>query len=139
MLGSNAFQGCLNLTEVHFNDGMQIIGPGAFCDCKALRSVAVPATVSDIGNSAFKNCTELAKRNCCVTAESLHQVLRLISYRELKESSILIELAVWKSKLVADRARADCRISIPDPAKRLIMEYCGFTGFLEPAIESNGA
>lgn len=48
MLGSNAFQGCLNLTEVHFNDGMQIIGPGTFCDCKALRSVAVPATVRGI-------------------------------------------------------------------------------------------
>ena len=69
------------------------------------------------------------------TAESLHQVLRLISFHELKESSILIELAMWKSRFVGDRARADCRISVPDPAKCLIMEYCGFTDFLEPAIE----
>ncbi|EJK63892.1 hypothetical protein THAOC_15429 [Thalassiosira oceanica] len=69
------------------------------------------------------------------TAESLHQVLRLISFHELKESSILVELALWKSRLVVGRARADCRTSVPDPAKRLIMEYCGFTGFLEPAIE----
>ncbi|EJK67223.1 hypothetical protein THAOC_11777 [Thalassiosira oceanica] len=69
------------------------------------------------------------------TAESLHQILRLISFHELKESSILIELAMWKSRLDEVRARADCRTSVPDPAKSLIMDYCGFTGFLKPAIE----
>ncbi|EJK69388.1 hypothetical protein THAOC_09361 [Thalassiosira oceanica] len=69
------------------------------------------------------------------TAESLHQVLQLISFHELKESSILIELAMWKSRLDEDRARANCRTSVPDPAKSLIMDYCGFMGFLKPAIE----
>ena len=69
------------------------------------------------------------------TTESLHEVLRLIPFYELKESSILIELAMWKSRLDGDRARADCRIAVPDPAKSLIMEYCGFTKLLEPAIE----
>ena len=69
------------------------------------------------------------------TAESLHLVLRLISFYELKESSILIELGMWKSGFEGDRARADCRIPVPDPAKSLIMEYCGFTDFLKPAIE----
>ncbi|EJK45204.1 hypothetical protein THAOC_36190 [Thalassiosira oceanica] len=71
------------------------------------------------------------------TAESLHQILRLISFHELKESSILIELAMWKSRLVEDRARANCRASVPDPAKSLIIDYCGFTCFLEPAIEGD--
>ena len=61
------------------------------------------------------------------TAESLHKVLQLIFYHELKEYRTLIELAMWKSRLDGDRARSDCRISIPDPAKSLIMEYCGFT------------
>ena len=69
------------------------------------------------------------------TAESLHQVLRLISFHELKESSILIELAMWKSRIEEDRASSDCRISVPDPAKSLIMGYCGFADFLEPVIE----
>ena len=69
------------------------------------------------------------------TAESLHQVLRLISYHELKESSILIELAMWKLRLDEDLARADCRTSVPDTAKSSIIEYCGFAGFLEPVIE----
>ena len=72
------------------------------------------------------------------TARSLHRLLQLIAFHELKESSILIELAMWKSKIDEDRARAECRLPIPDPAKSLIMEYCGFAGFLEPAIEGNG-
>ena len=69
------------------------------------------------------------------TARSLYQVLQLIAFHELKESSIVIELAMWKSRIDSDRAHADCRVAIPDTAKTLIMEYCGFAGFLEPAIE----
>ncbi|EJK63950.1 hypothetical protein THAOC_15364 [Thalassiosira oceanica] len=77
------------------------------------------------------------------TAASLHRLLRLISFHELKESSILTELAVWKSRIdqaatpVPPEERSEYRVSIPDPAKCLIMEYCGFTGFLEPAIEGD--
>ncbi|EJK71025.1 hypothetical protein THAOC_07570 [Thalassiosira oceanica] len=89
-------------------------------------------------------CFPLVRRPSCwnsvedtndETAESIHQALRLICFHELKELSILIELAMWKSRLVEDRARADCRTSVPDPAKSLIMDYCGVMGFLEPAIE----
>ena len=69
------------------------------------------------------------------TARSLYQVLQLIAFHELKESSIVIELAMWKSRINEDRARVDCRVAIPGPAKSLIMEYGGFTGFLRPAIE----
>ncbi|EJK58115.1 hypothetical protein THAOC_21783 [Thalassiosira oceanica] len=69
------------------------------------------------------------------TARGVYQVLQLIAFHELKESSILIELALWKSRIGGDEARADCRVAIPGPAKSLIMEYCGFAGFLEPAIE----
>ncbi|EJK57122.1 hypothetical protein THAOC_22870, partial [Thalassiosira oceanica] len=71
------------------------------------------------------------------TASSLFQVLKVIAFHELKESSILIDLAMWKSRINGKRveSRADCRVSIPDPAKSLIMEYCGFACFLEPSIE----
>ncbi|EJK74940.1 hypothetical protein THAOC_03354 [Thalassiosira oceanica] len=68
------------------------------------------------------------------TAKSLYKVLQLVAFHELQESSILIELAMWKSRIDEDRARADCRAPIPDPAKSLIMEYGGFAGFLTPAI-----
>ncbi|EJK74415.1 hypothetical protein THAOC_03908 [Thalassiosira oceanica] len=72
------------------------------------------------------------------TARSLYEVLQLIAFHELKESSIVIELAMWKSRIDGEtgvETRADCRVPIPDPAKSLILEYGGFAGFLEPAIE----
>ena len=71
------------------------------------------------------------------TARSLHQLLQLIAFHELKEASVVIELAIWKSRIdgAAFAPRADCRVAIPDPAKSLIMEYCGFAGFLKSAIE----
>ncbi|EJK58294.1 hypothetical protein THAOC_21593 [Thalassiosira oceanica] len=77
------------------------------------------------------------------TAASLHRVLQLISFHELKESSILAELAMWKSRIdqattpVPPEERPEYRVSIPYPARCLIMEYCGFTGNLEPAIEGD--
>ncbi|EJK66703.1 hypothetical protein THAOC_12351 [Thalassiosira oceanica] len=71
------------------------------------------------------------------TARSVYQVLQLIAFHELKESSIVIELAMWKSRIDWDRTRVDCRVAIPGPAKSLIMEYCGFAGFLRPAIDGS--
>jgi len=71
------------------------------------------------------------------TARIMYQVLQLIAFHELKESSIVIELAMWKSRIDGTTTvrREDCRVAIPDPAKKLVMEYCGFMGFLEPVIE----
>ena len=71
------------------------------------------------------------------TARSVYQLLQLIAFHELKESSILIELAMWKSRIDGEWARADCRVAIPGPAKSLITEYGGFTGFLK--ITTDGA
>ena len=45
---------------------------------------------------------------------------------------------MWKSRIddtTSELSRADSRVAIPGPAKATIMEYCGFVGFLEPAIE----
>ncbi|EJK59488.1 hypothetical protein THAOC_20280, partial [Thalassiosira oceanica] len=53
-LGDEAFKDCINLVEVHLSDGLKIIGERAFCECKALRGVAVPSSVAELGNGAFK-------------------------------------------------------------------------------------
>ena len=71
-------------------------------------------------------------------SRSLYGILQMIVFYELKESSVVIELAMWKSRIDGEtgvETRADCRVPIPDPAKSSIMEYGGFVGFLEPAIE----
>ncbi|EJK54832.1 hypothetical protein THAOC_25507, partial [Thalassiosira oceanica] len=67
------------------------------------------------------------------TARSLYRVLQLIAFHELKESTILIEFALWKSTIDKGGDCA-CRVAIPGPAKGLLMEYCGFAGFLRPAF-----
>ena len=74
-----------------------------------------------------------------VTARSLCQALKLIVFHELKEAIILFELAMWKSRIDGEAAesRVDCRVPIPDPAKNSIMEFCGFSGLLEPTIENS--
>jgi len=73
------------------------------------------------------------------TAKSLYQVLQLIAFHEFKESSVLIELAIWKARIDGTTAvpREDCRVAIPDPAKSLIMEYSDYAGVLKPAIEGS--
>jgi len=67
------------------------------------------------------------------TSRSLYRELQFIAFYELKETSILIELAFWKSIIDKGGDRA-CPVAIPGPAKSLLMEYCGFAGFLRPAF-----
>ena len=40
------FEGCINLVEVHLNDGLHFIGNRAFRDCKALQQVTIPPSVT---------------------------------------------------------------------------------------------
>ena len=254
-LGRAAFYLCENLIKVQLNEGLKIIGACAFEQCIALRSVTIPSSVTKMSYRAFGDCSNLSELillggerlldqeflnrgifseeqgllnqraldeilfddgyiedfvfhgspvttvkistswavsermsrlplNCRLsveerfhnvrrlemlqhgnvlacfpilrredcsddedkyvvqdtnleTARSLYRVLQLIAFHELKESSIQLELAVWKSRIdgAMPVPRADCRVAIPDPAKSSIMEYCGFAGFLKPAIE----
>ena len=101
-----------------------------------VRMTPVGESEDDSGDEAEDVTFEVRDTNN-ETTRSLHQVLQLIAFHELKESSILIELAMWKSIIEGESSipRADCRVAVPDPAKSLIMEYCGFAGFLTPAIE----
>ena len=48
------------------------------------------------------------------TATSLYQVLQLIAFHELKESSIPLELAIWKARIeeMTSVPRADCRVRV---------------------------
>ena len=57
--GTYTFSGCESLTEVIFEEGIQVINTGAFSGCTALKTVVIPASVTEIGNSAFAKCTAL--------------------------------------------------------------------------------
>ena len=54
-------RGCVpkDITRVRFNDGLQKIGNKAFHDCKSLKSITLPSTVTEIGIGAFHGCSKL--------------------------------------------------------------------------------
>jgi len=114
---------------------LELTQDGTFLACFPAVSVASNDDIEDDLNTAFDfQDTDLETLE---TAQSLYKVLQLIAFHELRESSILIELAMWKSlRIDDDQARADYqRVPIPDPAKTLIIAYCGFAGFLARANE----
>ena len=58
-IGSGAFSGCTNLTNVAIPDSVASIGSSAFYNCGGLTSITIPDSVTSIGNSAFRGCSGL--------------------------------------------------------------------------------
>ncbi len=58
-IGTGAFEGDANLTDVIIPDSVTSIGSWAFRDCSVLTSVTIGNSVTSIGSSAFQNCTDL--------------------------------------------------------------------------------
>ena len=42
-----------------FNNGLQKIGYGSFCNCRSLESITFPSTLVEIGSDAFNYCHNL--------------------------------------------------------------------------------
>ena len=63
-IGSAAFKGCTNLTEIEFakdSGSVEEIPTSAFEGCTSLTTITnIPASVKKIGASAFKGCSDLA-------------------------------------------------------------------------------
>ena len=59
---------------------------------------------------------------------SLDKIVDLIVYYEMKEATIIVELALWKAKIdqTDENNPADrdvCRIEVPGPVKDAILQY----------------
>lgn len=62
-IGSAAFRGCVNLSEIEFEDGGTLpltLGVMAFAECASLSSLILPARTADIWNGCFRDCGRLA-------------------------------------------------------------------------------
>ena len=60
-IGYNAFQGCIGLEHVYFENGSKLktICSGAFKGCKALKEIDLPNSITYIGKNAFEDCSNL--------------------------------------------------------------------------------
>ena len=58
-IGGSAFEGCSELTAVHFANSVNFIGVNAFKDCTALSILYLPNSVVSISGYAFNGCTSL--------------------------------------------------------------------------------
>lgn len=57
-----AFAECEYLEEIILQEGnLKLIGKNAFYNCKSLKAIDIPSTVTEIGETAFGYCTSLEK------------------------------------------------------------------------------
>ena len=52
-LYANAFRECPALANVTLNDGLTLIGGGAFAYCKLIKSIFIPSSVNQVGVGIF--------------------------------------------------------------------------------------
>ncbi|MDD6043381.1 MAG: leucine-rich repeat protein [Eubacteriaceae bacterium] len=58
-IGSMAFYGCTNLTEISIPSTVTVLEQSAFSSCNKLKSITIPDSVTSIGIGAFTACNNL--------------------------------------------------------------------------------
>ena len=57
--GYGAFEGCSNLNEIEWGEGITKVPDGLFRNCNGIVDLTLPDTIVRIGGEAFKNCSKL--------------------------------------------------------------------------------
>ncbi|EJK55263.1 hypothetical protein THAOC_25020 [Thalassiosira oceanica] len=96
-------------TAIRAMSGLELTRDGTVLAC-------FPISGSELEGAGNANLENLE------TTRSLHRVWTAL--RDLKESSILIDLAMLNH----------CRVPVPGPARCAILEHCGFACFLRPSL-----
>jgi hypothetical protein len=102
IIGSHAFQGCINLRAVVFANDSQLRGIGyyAFYRCESLQSIAIPDSVTTIGQYAFFLCYNL--ESVLFTDQScLREIGKLAFCRCYSLQAIIIPKSVTELGLYA--------------------------------------
>mmetsp|Transcript_12830 Transcript_12830/g.30472 ORF Transcript_12830/g.30472 Transcript_12830/m.30472 type:complete len:507 (-) Transcript_12830:474-1994(-) len=111
-IGNGTMAGCRSLEEVEFVDAVEgqlgKIGEFAFADCRFLKSIAVPITVSIIGRRAFGDCERLVEVNLMASLGG-NERLRRIGHFAFASCKSLSGIAIPASiELIEDGAFSDC-------------------------------
>lgn len=78
---TNAFKGC-NIASINIPDGVKIIGESAFESCLSLTEVYIPASVTEIKYTAFKDCPALETINFGGTVEQWWNIDKGVNWDE---------------------------------------------------------
>jgi hypothetical protein len=149
-IGIFAFQDCHSLSEVILHESITAISRNAFFNCRSLEIVkfqslssrlsAIAGNWADLNNKVnevrrvvqwedgelFVPMAAMEEGNASINQwQNIRTILcridRLISYYEMKEATIIFELAWRKASLVNGEGRIV--IEVPDPVKVTILEY----------------
>jgi len=60
-IGSYAFSGCTELDEISIPNKVRVIESGAFFNCSSLTDLSLPSQLESLGSSAFSRCTGLTE------------------------------------------------------------------------------
>lgn len=83
---ANAFKHCLNLTKVDIPDSVYLIEHDAFYGCKSLTEIIIPDSVTLIEEKAFFTCTSLTK----VTLSKNLKEIRMYAFSECSNLAEII-------------------------------------------------
>ena len=128
-IGENAFAKA-PLTAVKIPASIQLIGKGAFADCKELQKVELPYGIQAISDALFSGCTSLEQ---VIIPDSVTQ----IGERSFENCSSLTEIELPQNVAeISDYAFAGCQllndVTLPDILERIgvrAFENCtGLTG-----------
>ncbi|KAL7538930.1 hypothetical protein ACHAXR_008899, partial [Thalassiosira sp. AJA248-18] len=165
-VGNGAFRHCRNLTHVVLNEGIQTIEGRTFEGCTSLENIkfsciskrlealrqndqtAIENKINETPGVDWREGEILISLEAVTEGEnweareSLHWIVGLIAFYELKEATTIFELALWKAnigkdfvqrpvlkkaKIGEDTDNIDnldrCRVAVPDPVKAAVLQY----------------
>ena len=97
---NGAFCGCTNLSNITFEEGTKKIAGNLFANCSGIKSITIPDTVTEIGDSAFENSGLVE-----VTFGNSVQKICMSAFQD----TALVEVTMPDSVTVAERrAFRDC-------------------------------
>ena len=59
VIKAHSFSGCSGLLSVILNNGLKVIGVGAFEQCRSLKRIVIPPAIKVIRKGAFRDCSRL--------------------------------------------------------------------------------
>ena len=116
------FEGCDNLTNVTLNNKIDGLSWYVFKDCTALNEITIPASITQIGASAFEGCTNLSK---ILFAEN--SKLETVDFSAFEDCEKLTEISLPNSVTSIDgsafRNSGIQSFTIPDGVKEISEDF----------------